>query len=319
MEDFFLSPKTHAVGDRVKAHWGYDPEELWFDATITAMRGDGTFDVLYDDGDFENMKPWERIRGQRTRSGRKSVPVSKLIHLNHGKKYQEEKDYRLYNLPAAIAQSTAEMVSAPSPISNPRTILPLQKVHCTTATKSEHWKLVEAFRGHLETTGKSIKVASASTGVSISEISKWTINGYHKPERMRILDGMMRAFIYEDKGKRIQESVRACKVRAAIGPARGSGGEVNVRCHLYTNWRKRKFSDFLDKSLPSDDESESPDKCPICLQSTDKYKNGMAPCCDCIFHYHCLSEWLKQSSSCPQCRKPLSKAISRMLKPMNGF
>ena len=50
------------VGDRVKAHFGVDEDELWFPGTVHKVRKDGSVDVAYDDGDFEKRKPLARVR-----------------------------------------------------------------------------------------------------------------------------------------------------------------------------------------------------------------------------------------------------------------
>ena len=44
-----------AVGAPVLGKWGGG--EDWFPGTVSAARGDGTYDVLYDDGDSEQGKP----------------------------------------------------------------------------------------------------------------------------------------------------------------------------------------------------------------------------------------------------------------------
>jgi hypothetical protein len=48
------------VGSRVEAL--YQRGTVWYDAVVTKLRSDGTFDVLYDDGDTELRVKRKNIR-----------------------------------------------------------------------------------------------------------------------------------------------------------------------------------------------------------------------------------------------------------------
>ena len=60
-------PPLMRVGDAVDGHYGADDDELWWPATVTRLRADGSVDVRYDDGDVEEQKPRSRLRPQPLR------------------------------------------------------------------------------------------------------------------------------------------------------------------------------------------------------------------------------------------------------------
>ena len=49
-------------GSEVEAKHGTDDDEKWFMGSIYDIHSDGTVDVLYDDGDFDERKPLHRVR-----------------------------------------------------------------------------------------------------------------------------------------------------------------------------------------------------------------------------------------------------------------
>ena len=53
-----------SVGDAVEGQYGTDEDELWWPATVTRLRANGSVDVRYDDGDVEQQKPRSRLRLQ---------------------------------------------------------------------------------------------------------------------------------------------------------------------------------------------------------------------------------------------------------------
>lgn len=54
------------VGDRCRAQYGEDGDELWWDGRLLAVHAaKRTVDVLYDDGDYEEDKPWMQVRVRR--------------------------------------------------------------------------------------------------------------------------------------------------------------------------------------------------------------------------------------------------------------
>ena len=44
-------------------------------------------------------------------------------------------------------------------------------------------------------------------------------------------------------------------------------------------------------------------QCSICSELFDQESQISATVCGHVFHHHCLTRWLHQSSTCPQCRK----------------
>ena len=60
-------PEALSVGDAVDGHYGTDEDELWWPATVTRLRANGSVDVRYDDGDVEEQKPRSRLRSQPLR------------------------------------------------------------------------------------------------------------------------------------------------------------------------------------------------------------------------------------------------------------
>ena len=72
------SKRKWSVGQPVEAQWGSDGDELWFDAIVAAVHGDGRIDVRYDDGDEEQGKDPARVR-QRTRQVEEDIEVEVLV------------------------------------------------------------------------------------------------------------------------------------------------------------------------------------------------------------------------------------------------
>lgn len=52
---------VHTVGTKVLAQPGADPDALWFRGIISSIHRDGTYDVVYEDGDIEFHKSRTRI------------------------------------------------------------------------------------------------------------------------------------------------------------------------------------------------------------------------------------------------------------------
>ena len=55
------TPIKYPLGSRVEAKYGTLPKELWWKGNIVCVHRDDTYDILYDDGDFEETKSDNRI------------------------------------------------------------------------------------------------------------------------------------------------------------------------------------------------------------------------------------------------------------------
>jgi len=58
-----------------------------------------------------------------------------------------------------------------------------------------------------------------------------------------------------------------------------------------------KLREFSDTDLSTDGEV-----CSVCLSAYDAPDVLIRLPCDHLFHEHCISRWLQQDGSCPQCR-----------------
>ena len=86
-----------SIGQRVWSHYGHDEEELWWPARVIGVSESfAQVDVVYDDGDFEEAKPLQRIRPWCTEPS--SAPSSGKHHRQAGASAQA----------AAEAQASAE-------------------------------------------------------------------------------------------------------------------------------------------------------------------------------------------------------------------
>jgi hypothetical protein len=66
LEDARSEPKFEK-GDAVEGFYEDGDQGEWFEGTISKVRNDGTYDILYDDGDKEKRKQASHIRARRDR------------------------------------------------------------------------------------------------------------------------------------------------------------------------------------------------------------------------------------------------------------
>ncbi len=70
-------------GDQVRAKFGDDPDEFWWDGVATAVDvKNRTIEVEYDDGDVEQEKPFAKVRVKRHAYPPRPAPTDPPIFIS---------------------------------------------------------------------------------------------------------------------------------------------------------------------------------------------------------------------------------------------